>query len=280
MLGNLLVFTLLAVAGDGGGASAAGLRDTFSALRPDLAHSAFGQPLTLASREQDGQVTGEIHAVVDHPFRQVRTDLASAADWCGVLYLHLNVKSCSAETQAGASVLRVALGRKADTADGRTYELVFSFLLAHNTGKYFQVVMHADDGPLGSRGYRLALDAIPVEGDKTFLRLTYSVVYGVAGRLAMSTYLNTLGKTKVGFTVTGQRPDGSAVYAGGVRGALERNTMRYYLAIDTWLASGAQPEAQRSRWRLNAWYTATEKYSRQLHELTRADYLQLKSVAN
>ena len=237
MLGRLLVFALLFVAGDAGAAPVASLRDTYAALQSDLAHSAFGQPLVLASREQDGQVTGEIHAVVDHPFQQLRTDLASAADWCGVLYLHLNVKSCSAETQAGSSLLRVALGRKADTADGRTYELVFTFLLERNTRDYFHVVMQADEGPLGSRGYTLAFEAIPVEGNKAFLRLTYSVAYGVAGHLAMSSYLNTLGKAKVGFTVTGQRADGSAIYAGGIRGALERNTMRYYLAIQNhWAA--------------------------------------------
>ena len=57
MHGRFIAFALLVVAGDAGAASAASLGDTYAALRSDLAHSPFGQPLILASREQDGQVT-------------------------------------------------------------------------------------------------------------------------------------------------------------------------------------------------------------------------------
>ena len=63
-----------------------------------------------------------------------------------------------------------ALGRKADSAEGRTFELVFNFQRLQDTGQFFQVVMTADEGPLGSSAYRLALDAIPVAGNPAFLR--------------------------------------------------------------------------------------------------------------
>jgi hypothetical protein len=57
---------------------------------------------------------------------------------------------------------------------------------------------------------------------------------------------------------------------------VERNTMRYYLAIDAYLASLAAPPAQQRMRRLEAWFAATEQYARQLHEVERADYLAMK----
>jgi hypothetical protein len=65
-------------------------------------------------------------------------------------------------------------------------------------------------------------------------------------------------------------------YVGGMRGVVERNTMRYYLAIDTYLDSLSAPPPQRRDQRLQAWFEATERYPRQLHEVTREAYLRMK----
>jgi hypothetical protein len=61
-----------------------------------------------------------------------------------------------------------------------------------------------------------------------------------------------------------------------VRGMVERNTMRYYLAIEAYLGGLSAPPAQQLDKRLQAWFDATEKYPRQLHELDRSDYLDMK----
>jgi hypothetical protein len=94
----------------------------------------------------------------------------------------------------------------------------------------------------------------------------------------MSTYLQTAGRDKVGFSVTGRGANGAPVYVDGLRGVLERNTMRYYLAIDVYLKSVSQPRAARQAWRFNAWFNATERYRRQLHELTKQEYLESKQA--
>ena len=133
--------------------------------------------------------------------------------------------------------------------------------------------MEAAEGPLGTRDYQLSLEATPTGPDQTFLHLAYAYKYSTAARLALSTYLHTLGKSRVGFTVVGHEANGAPVYVGGVRGALERNTMRYYLGIEVFLESGARPRADQFGWRLSSWYDETEKYSRQLHELTKTEYL-------
>ena len=60
---------------------------------------------------------------------------------------------------------------------------------------------------------------------------------------------------------------------GGVRGVVERNTMRYYLAIDAYLDA---PGPQGREKRLGEWFDDTERYARQLHEMDRDDYLAMK----
>ena len=92
----------------------------------------------------------------------------------------------------------------------------------------------------------------------------------------MQGYLSTIGSGKVGFSVVDRLPDGRPVYVGNMRGVIERNTMRYYLAIDTYLGSLALPPAERVERRLRDWYAATERYPRQLHEMERDDYLAMK----
>jgi hypothetical protein len=93
----------------------------------------------------------------------------------------------------------------------------------------------------------------------------------------MQAYLGTSGRNKIGFTVLGKSADGKPEYVGGMRGVVERNVMRYYLAIEAALYAARFPAAQRLQQRLDHWFTATEAYPRQLHEMSRSEYLALKS---
>ncbi len=136
--------------------------------------------------------------------------------------------------------------------------------------------LDAATGPVGTRDYRIIVSAIPVDGGKTFLHLSYSYGYGMAGKIAMQAYLGTVGADKIGFTVTGRDAGGRPLYIGGMRGAVERNAMRYYLAIDAYLDSLAIPREQQVERRINAWFTATERFPRQLHEMDRGTYVSMK----
>ena len=129
---------------------------------------------------------------------------------------------------------------------------------------------------MGTSGYRISLEAVPLPNAKTFLHLTYSYAVNFSGRLAMQTYLGTIGAGKVGFSVVGRQDNGQPDYIGGVRGLMERNTMRYYLAIDAFLDAANAAPAARSEKRLQNWFTATERYPRQLHEMDRAPYIEMK----
>ena len=76
--------------------------------------------------------------------------------------------------------------------------------------------------------------------------------------------------------MVGQDANGAPMYIGGVRGAIERNVMRYYLAIDAHLKSLAAPPEQQLERRLETWFNSTERYARQLREMDKGTYMALK----
>jgi hypothetical protein len=117
---------------------------------------------------------------------------------------------------------------------------------------------------------------VGLESERAFVHLRYSYTYGLVGRLAMKIYLATSGSEKVGFTVIGDPNDPKPKFIGGVRGAIERNTMRYYLAIDACLGALAAPAPERFEQSLERWFNATELYPRQLREVDRDAYFAMK----
>jgi hypothetical protein len=57
---------------------------------------------------------------------------------------------------------------------------------------------------------------------------------------------------------------------------VERNIMRYYLALEAFLGTQAVSASQRWEARLNAVYDLMERYPLQLHDLERAEYFDAK----
>lgn len=252
------------------------LRARYGGLQDQLRHNQFQRPLHLDSGETANGVTGGIHALVNYPFATVAKALNSPGHWCDILILHLNTKYCSAATVGQKNLLNVSIGKKHDQPLDEAYRLVFAWRVATQNPDYLQVRLDADEGPLSTRDYRIVLEAIPLDNGRTFIHLSYAYAYGMASRLAMQAYLGTFGRNKVGFTVTGTRADGQPRHIGGMRGVVERNTMRYYLAIEAYLgALSAPPQAQLEK-RLHDWFAASEHYPRQLHEVELDDYLDMK----
>jgi hypothetical protein len=252
------------------------LRGRYAALQGELQKNQFDQPVHLDSRESGDSVMGDIHARVDYPFATVKAALSKPEQWCDVMILHLNTKGCRATGSGENAVLTVYIGSKDEQALEDAYPVRFNFKAAAMKPEYFRIELRAEDGPLSTSDYRIMLEAVDVGQNRTFLHLSYAYSYGLAGRLAMKTYLATIGSNKVGFTITGRNADGKPEYIEGVRGVIERNTMRYYLAIDAYLSALAASPSQQLEQRLRHWYNATEQYPRQLHEVEREAYMAMK----
>jgi hypothetical protein len=94
--------------------------------------------------------------------------------------------------------------------------------------------------------------------------------------MAMRAYLASSGRHKMGFSVVGRTPQGRPVFVSGMRGVIERNTMRYYLALEAHLAALDAPLAERAEKRLRAFHAGLERHPLQLHELVLGEYLDIK----
>lgn len=266
----------IAHAGDSDAASAVALRAKYGVLQDELRNNPFQRPLYLESSESPVGVTGSIHALVGYPFATAGPGLNGADHWCDILMLHLNTKYCRASTSRQDSVLRVNIGKKHEQPLDEAYRVEFAYHVAAETPGYLKVTLTAEEGPLGTRDYRIILEAVPLDDGRTFIHLTYAYAYGLAGRLAMQAYFGTIGSDKRGFTVTGRKPDGGPLYIGGMRGLVERNTIRYFLAIEAYLGSLSAPPQGRLDKSLRDWFAASERYPLQLHELEQAEYLDMK----
>jgi len=256
--------------------SAALLQAKYASLDERLQYNPFRRALALDSSESSNDLEGDIYALVDYPFSTVSAALKGAGNWCDVMILHLNTKFCHATTDQIRTVLTVYIGKKTPQPFKDAYAIEFSYRVTAATANYLEIQLDAPEGPLTTRDYRIQLQAVPVGNDRTFLHLTYSYAYGMAGRLAMKTYLATIGSGKVGFTQTGKQSSSQPEYIGGMRGLAERNTMRYYLAIDAYLGALDSPPPLQFQKRLHRWFIATEQYPRQLREVSRTAYMDMK----
>ena len=246
------------------------------ALNEQLQRNPFKRPLVLSSLESGNRLTGDVHAIVDYPFDTLRNGLATPAQWCEVVALHNNTKYCRASATPAGGVLDLRVGKKTPEELSSAARFDFLFGLIAAGPEYLAISLNAKDGPMGTSDYRIVFDAIPLPDGRSFVHLHYSYAANLGARLAMQAYLATAGSGKVGFTVVGRDANGQPEYVSGVRGVVERNTMRYYLGIDALLESMSLAPAARFERRMNTWFTATERYRPQLHEMERDTYLAMK----
>jgi len=256
--------------------AAAQLKARYAEFTEQLAHNDYQRAMHIDSSEKGNVLRGEIHAVLEHPFSRVSGALSQPGPWCDVLILPFNTKYCRVNAANGAPVLQMRIGRKFDQPLKDAYPLDFKWERVTAASDYFETRLYAAAGPVGTRDYRIVVAAVPLEGNRTFLRLSYTYGYGMAGKLALSGYLATAGADKVGFTVTGRDAKGEPVYIDGVRAVVERNAMRYYLAIDAYMASLSAPPGEQVERRIQTWFNATERYARQLREMDRSTYVAMK----
>ncbi|HEY6514368.1 MAG TPA: hypothetical protein VI032_20495 [Burkholderiaceae bacterium] len=270
-----IVWSCLASAGPAQAVSteAAALLAKHDAVRAPLASSPFQQPLLLQAAPGDDALKGEVYAVIDQPFRLTGPALQDRARWCDVLILHLNVKQC--RVRGGSQTVSLMVGRKFEQPQGAGRAVEFAFRVLSAGPDYVRVQMAAESASSDARD-QIVLEAAPLDDKRSFLRVSYAYVFGVVERMAMQAYLSTLGRDKVGFTASGTGADGKPAYVGGVRGMVERNVMRYYLAVVAYVDSLAVPAAERQEKRLRDWFAATERHARQLHEMGRDEYMAMK----
>ncbi len=261
-----------AIVDTGASGSAGELKAKYLSLGNALRDNPFHRPLILDSVESSNKATGEVYAIVKHPFNTVRNALKTPSNWCDIMILHQNTKYCRAVDESAGPELKMMIGKKVSQELDEAHQVDLRFSLGQSNANFLAIQLNADAGPMGTKDYKVSLEAIPIGANQTFMHFRYSYAYGLAGGVAMKAYLASAGRNKVGFTPS----EDESGYIGGVRGMVERNTMRYYLAIDSYLGALSLPADKQQSKRLQDWFAATERYPRQLREISKNAYLTMK----
>lgn len=252
------------------------LQQVYRVLGDKLSHSPFGRPLVLDSSELPDGLQGDVYAVVAHPLTDLLAAFDSPQRWCEALLLHVNNRRCQADSTPGRESVTLSVVRRYDKPIDSAFTLPFVYRAVSRRADYMAVELTAEDGPLGTRNYRVVLEAVPLGASRTFLHFSYAYEHSMMARVATQAYLATFGSDKVGFTSLGRLPGGEVDWIRGSRALVERNAMRYFLAVDAYLDALPLPAEKRRDERLQGWFASVERYPRQLHEIDRETYLELK----
>lgn len=271
LISSLLIFEQQAQAQD-----ATSLKNRHTDLQEQLTKNSFKRPIYIESNQTADTLQGDIYAVIAQPFAITSAALQDKNNWCDILILHINVKYCMASTKPSGDFLNINIGRKFDQPLADAYPFEFIYKVKTVTPDYLQVALDSEKGPFGTSKYHLVIAVVNIDAQHSFLHLSYAYDYGLMANTAMQGYLTTIGRNKSGFSVVSEKNQ-KLVYIGGMRGVVERNTMRYYLAIESYLGALSAPASEQQAKRLNDWQTGVEHYPKQLHELERSEYLAMKA---
>lgn len=232
-----------------------------------------GTTIDLISSEQGGVLSAEVNSILSRPYDSVAPALVKAENWCQFLPLHFNIKACTYEEQEGVAVLTVYSGRKTYQSPEDSHAMSYRFDTVQQNESRLSLMLYAARGPANTRDYRIALEALRVE-EGTLLHIRSSYRPSAISTLLTHSYLATLGNGKVGFSRVEE--GGESRLVEGIRGIIERNVMRYHLAVDTFLATRSLPAESRHEAALSHWFHQNDSYPQQLHEMTEAEYLAIK----
>jgi len=254
------------------------LRDKYEEIEEALFENNYSIPLYLESNTSKAVMHGDAFGILYHPFKTVSNSLKSLISWCGIMTQHINIKACTYQFEDTKCKLSLYSGRKYYEKADDVYQLNYNFTVNVLTDDYFNASLKAKEGPIDTKDYHIFIEAIPLTDSSTFIHFRYEYKFGIWTRIGMSTYLSTLGRNKVGFSVTGYDKDNMPIYIKGVRGIIERNATRYYFAIQSYIESLATPLGKRFNTRISYWFDLTEQHYKQLHEMNKTDYLNYKTM--
>ena len=249
------------------------LTDMYNAIKAGKV-SLLGEKDIHVRSERNGNILkADVYAITPNSLDDLYKAISMPDNWCEFVPLHLNIKSCT-YTQGPQPTITFYAGRKFYEPPEDAFELKYQFQTTEHETDKFRVQLTAKDGPLGTSDYTIVVEALSLENE-TLLHMGLSYKTGLTSRAATWGYLSTIGKDKVGFSIVEQKA-GNPVYIKGINGIIERNVMRYFLALSVYLDTLNLDTDELFLRRAEAWYDLTEEYATQLHELDKQEYIEAK----
>jgi hypothetical protein len=255
-------------------AGASGLRDRLHAAvsRPGLG----GLPVHARVSVAENVVQSEILAVFAHRHPQLTALLENGRGWCEIVVLHPNVKACTHEPAGGHQRVVIYTGTKHYQPARLSRAHHHDLRIERREPGYLMARLLPAPDKLADGAEPVVIEAVDIDGERTGLRVQYRQRLNAWTRLASATYFATFGRDKVGFSRRGADGGANTAYVDGLVGAIERNIVRYFLAMETHLAVGGGDSPEKHEQRLAHWFASTERHARQLHELDWEEYLDIK----
>ncbi|MEJ2179842.1 MAG: hypothetical protein P8Y28_05240 [Gammaproteobacteria bacterium] len=273
----LMIFPLYSFAGNTAVTNGyESLQSQYQSIKGSLESNQYGAPVFIQSDFQEDNASGEVFALIEHEFNEVAAGLSSADYWCDVVLLHINVKGCDVKfNDDSESNMTLYVGRRYFQTPDQAHEMQYRFNKVSSSPNYLHVNLTAGDGPLGTSDYLLTFEAIPFNESTSFIHFKYSYRYGFMAKLALDGYLATIGRHKVGFTITEYDDSNNPIFVKGLQGIVERNSMRYFLAIRSFLDTST---LRREQWdtRVQHWYRLARRFERQFIEVREKEYVETK----
>lgn len=269
-----LLMAVLAMPGVASAGQASGeLMARKSEILALIDQSPFAEPINLQSVEESRGAHGYIHGIVNEPFDQLSAYLSSAAHWCHILFLHQNVKSCVHAGQSLTAELALYLGRKYYQHPHEADAMRLTLEVIARQDDFLSIELGSDRGVHGARDLQMTIQAIPLEGGRSLVRLSYSINLGWFARASLRVYFSTLGRARIGFTLESTDESGDPEFVTGLRGMIERNTVRFYFALQAFME---HPNPEQFEARLLRWFELTDRYPEHLRELDEETYISQK----
>ena len=200
--------------------------------------------------------------------------LSIVSQWCEFIPLHLNIKACFYDMTESNNKLGFYLGVKSYITPERAELLLLDFE-ADVINDILSIKFTAKQGPFGSSNYDFQIRAIEADGG-VYLEFDLSSEPGLVDSIA-KLYLATVGRGKIGFSKEGKSWSGKPKFVRGTRGGSERNVVRYLLSIQAYFETIETESAEDGyRKRVERWFDLTQLHKKQLYELSRSDYIDIK----
>ncbi|HXX57206.1 MAG TPA: hypothetical protein VEI96_04340 [Thermodesulfovibrionales bacterium] len=245
------------------------LIDKYHEIERELKESTSPIPFYLESTENNNVSHGDIYGILHYPFDTIRNGLLVPANWCEIVLLHPDIRACTYQKLRHRWLINIYNVKKFSQPLGDAYHMKFVFPASTLKDFYFDIAFTADVGPFSTQDHHFEFEAVPVTTGSTFIHLSYSYGYSSWGAFLMKVF----GSGKVGFTVTGLDSYGNPVYISGLRGSVERNVTRFYLAVLAYLDTLEIPVEQRFEKRIGEWYDSAALYKKQLLGMEKEEYL-------
>jgi hypothetical protein len=248
------------------------LIDKYHKIEKELEKSTLAIPFYVESSVSKNAAYVDIYGTINSPFGLIKNEFLVPTNWCEIVLPHPGIKACTYEKMHDRWLLNIYHVNKFSKPLEDAYQMKFVYRVSELQTVYFDIALTAHEGPSHTKDHQFGFEATPLGEGTTFIHFRYSFGYSAWGYFLMKVF----GGGKVGFSVIGTDSDGNPVYAGGLRGAVERDVVCYYLAFLAYIDTLKIPAEQRFEKRVSQWYDLAALYKKQLLEMKEEEYLTYK----